>query len=85
MQVSVDRRIIALKVEQDFDVDQNVRDNERRKPEMSRATGFDDQPRGEVKWGKRNWASSMTIRSDRTTVWDSRRRMLQHQAAVHRI
>jgi hypothetical protein len=60
MQVSVNRRIVAPKIVQDFDVDKNVRDHERREPEMSRTTRFDEQPRTEVKWGEGNWASSMT-------------------------
>lgn len=46
----MDRRIVSTEKVQVFDVDEDIRDNERCEPEMSWATCFDEKPRPEVKW-----------------------------------
>lgn len=57
----MDRWIIATEIVQDFDVDEDIRENERREPEMSWAARFDENSRPEVKWRKGNWSSSVTM------------------------
>ena len=54
VQVSMDRWIISPEIVQDFDVDEDIRENKRREPEMSWAARFDEKPRPEVKWCEGN-------------------------------
>ncbi len=60
MQVAMDWWIISAQIVQNFDVDQDIRESERREPEMSWAGSFDEKSRPEVKWSEGNRSSSVT-------------------------
>jgi hypothetical protein len=62
MQVSVDRWIVSPEVVQDFDVDEYIRDQKGREPEVSRAARFYEKTRPEMKGREGNGASSLMAR-----------------------